>query len=71
VDSFTLDVARPGRFLVRVHFSRYLGLTSGSGCVEPAPGGWTWVSAKSSGRAVVQARFSLGRAFASGGACRG
>jgi hypothetical protein len=68
-DSFALDARAPGRFLVRVRFTRYMTLTHGAGCVAPAPGGWTAVSLRSSGRAVIAARFSLSRAFASGGSC--
>ena len=70
-DSFTLDARAPGRFLVRVHFTRYWTVTSGSGCVAPAPGGWTTVSVGRPGMAVVSASFSLGRAFSSGGSCAG
>jgi hypothetical protein len=70
-DSFALDARAPGRFLVRVRFTRYLTITRGAGCVAPAPGGWTAVSLRSSGPAVVAARFSLSRAFASGESCVG
>jgi hypothetical protein len=68
-DSFTLSAARAGRFVVRVHFTRYWTLTRGSGCVAPAAGGWTAVSVRGAGAAVVTASFSLGRAFSSGGSC--
>jgi hypothetical protein len=68
-DSFALDAHTPGSFVVRVRFTRYLTITRGSGCVEPAPGGWTAVSVRASGPVVVAARFSLSRAFASGGSC--
>lgn len=68
-DSFALDVRAPGSFLVRVHFSRYLFMSRGRGCVEPAQGGWTQVSVRSAGEVVVRAGFSLGRAFSSGGSC--
>jgi hypothetical protein len=68
-DSFTLRASTPGRFAVRVRFTRYWTLTRGAGCVAPAPGGWTAVSLRTAGTAVVAARFSLSRAFASGGSC--
>ncbi len=68
-DSFALDARTPGRFVVRVRFTRYLTIARGAGCVEPAPGGWTAVSLRASGQAVIAARFSLSRAFASGGSC--
>jgi hypothetical protein len=70
-DSFVVRARAPGRFVVRVHFTRYWKLTRGSGCVAPAPGGWTAVSVRTPGTAVVSASFSLGRAFSSGGACAG
>jgi len=68
-DSFALVASAPGRLLVRVRFTRYWTLTRGAGCVAPAPGGWTWVTLRAAGTAVVAARFSLARAFASGGSC--
>jgi hypothetical protein len=68
-DSFALRASKPGRFVVRVHFTRYWTLTSGSGCVARAPGGWTAVSARTRGTVVVSASFSLGRAFSAGGSC--
>jgi hypothetical protein len=68
-ESFTLQAAAPGRFLVRVHFSRYLTAVRGDGCVSAAPAGWTSVLARASGTIVVRARFSLGRALKLEGSC--
>ncbi len=68
-DAFALEATAAGRFLVRVHFTRYWTLTEGHGCVRPAAGGWTAVRLDESGRAVIAARFSLGRVFATGGSC--
>jgi hypothetical protein len=62
-DAFSLVASRPGAFLVRVRFTRYLTVASGSGCVTRAPGGWTTVGAHAAGPIVVKARFSLGRAL--------
>ena len=70
-ESFALRAGRAGTFVVRVHFTRYWALTSGSGCVSQAPGGWTEVRLTAPGKAVVSAGFSLARAFSSGGSCRG
>jgi hypothetical protein len=70
-DSFALRARTPGRFVVRVHFTRYWTLTRGSGCVAPAPGGWTAVNIRAPGTAVVSASFSLARAFSPGGSCGG
>jgi hypothetical protein len=69
-DSFALWADAPGRFLVRVHFTRYWTLTTGAGCVGRAPGGWTSVVARASGTLVVRARISLGRALGLGSSCR-
>jgi hypothetical protein len=68
-DSFALLARAPGRFVVRVRFTRYWTLTRGTGCVTRAPGGWTQVTVRAPGVAVVGARFSLARAFGSGGSC--
>jgi hypothetical protein len=70
-DSFSLLARAPGRFLVRVRFTRYWTLTSGIGCVAPAPGGWTAVSLRAPGSVVIAARFSLARAFGAERSCRG
>jgi hypothetical protein len=68
-DTFSLRAYSPGGLLVRVHFSRYLTVTHGAGCVGPAPGDWTTVLARAPGTLVVQARFSLGRALGLEGTC--
>jgi hypothetical protein len=68
-DSFALRAKAPGRFVVRVRFTRYWTLTRGSGCVARAPGGWTAVSVRAPGATVVTASFSLARGFGSGGSC--
>ena len=70
-DSFSLLARAPGRFVVRVRFTRYWTLTRGAGCVAPAPGGWTAVSVRAAGTAVIAARFSLSRAFGAQSSCRG
>jgi hypothetical protein len=68
-DSFALQAHAAGRFLVRVHFSRYWTLSGGEGCVRPAPGGWTSLTLRAPGAVRVSARFSLARALAPGGSC--
>jgi hypothetical protein len=68
-DSFALQAVSPGRFLVRVHFTRYWTLLSGSGCVGAAPGGWTSVTARAPGTVAVGARFSLRRALGLESSC--
>jgi hypothetical protein len=68
-DSFSLLARAPGRALVRVHYTRYWTVTHGRGCVARGPGGWTYVDAATAGTVAVAARFSLARAFGSGGRC--
>jgi hypothetical protein len=68
-DSLTLRASAPGRFVVRVHFTRYWTVTRGSGCVAPAPEGWTAVSVRAPGTVVIAARFSLARAFGATSSC--
>jgi hypothetical protein len=70
-DSFALHAVSAGRFLVRVHFTRYWTLTRGAGCVSRAPGDWTSVTVRAPGTVVVAARFSLARALGLGSSCRG
>jgi len=69
-DSFALRATGAGSFLVRVHYTRYMTLTQGSGCVGSAPGGWTRVSVDGPGVYVVSARFSLSRALGAGATCQ-
>ena len=65
-DSFALRATRPGRFLVRVRWTRFWTLARGGGRVAQAPGGWTYVFADRPGALRVAARFSLARALARG-----
>jgi hypothetical protein len=69
-DTFVLRAISAGSFLVRVHFSRYLTLERGRGCIGRAPGGWTAVEVSAPGEVVVAARFSLARALGTGRACK-
>jgi hypothetical protein len=68
-ESFTLQADAAGRFVVRVHFTRYWTVARGAGCVGPARGGWTEVSVTGAETAVIAVRFSLSRAFSNGGSC--
>ena len=68
-DSFTLYAPRPGAYTLRVHFTPYWALASGSGCVSRAPDDWTEVRARRAGDLHVVIRFSLGRVFSDGARC--
>ena len=68
-DSFTLQARAPGRFVVRVHFTRYWTLARGAGCVSRTAGGWTALSLRAAGTVVVKASFSLARALGVGSSC--
>jgi len=69
-ESFALRAYAAGRLVVRIHHTRYWTVTGGAGCVGEAPGGWTAVTAAGPGVVSVAARFSLGRALGTAGACR-
>jgi MFS family permease len=68
-DSLSLYAPRPGAYLVRVRFTPYWALGSGSGCVSRAPGEWTEVRARRAGELHVIIRFSLARVFDHGPRC--
>jgi hypothetical protein len=68
-DSFTLRLPQAGAYTVRVHFTPYWALASGSGCVSRAPGDWTRVQVRSAGSARVVIDFSLARVFDQGPRC--
>jgi hypothetical protein len=68
-DSLTLYAPRPGSYTVRVRFTPYWALASGSGCVARAPGEWTDVRARSAGALHVVIRFSLARVFSDAPRC--
>ncbi len=68
-DSLTLYAPRPGSYTVRVHFTPYWALASGSGCVARAPGDWTDVQARRAGSLHVVISFSLARVFSHGPRC--
>jgi hypothetical protein len=69
-DSLTLYAPRPGRYTVRVRFTPYWALASGSGCVSRAPGSWTELLARRAGSLHLVIRFSLARVFSHGPRCR-
>jgi hypothetical protein len=58
-DGFTLWAARPGTFLVRVHYTPYWQISAGLGTVSEAPAGWTTVTVGHAGEIEVDAEFSL------------
>ncbi len=68
-DSFTLHATRPGTIFVRERFTPYWAVTSGTGCVRQAPGGWTEVTVRGPGAVHVAARFSLTRVIDHGPRC--
>lgn len=68
-DGASLLLPRPGSYLLRLRFTPYWELSSGRGCVELAPGGWTRVRARAPGRFVLGIGFSLGRVLGQGPRC--
>jgi hypothetical protein len=61
-DGFTLEVTRPGEFLVRQAFTQYWSIARGQGCLF-RHGDWTLARATHLGVFRVTADFSLGRAW--------
>jgi hypothetical protein len=59
---FSLDVKRPGEFLVRVNFTPYWSISRGAGCILRR-GDWTVARASHPGVFRVAADFSVGRAW--------
>lgn len=59
VDSFRLAFAQPGSTVVRLHWSPWWQVTSGSACLRPGPGDWLTVQASEAGPVTVAARWSL------------
>jgi hypothetical protein len=60
--SFGLDVANPGEFLIRVNFTPYWSIARGAGCLLRR-GEWTVARASHPGIFHVSADFSVGRAW--------
>jgi len=59
---FSLDVTRPGRFLVRLNFTPYWSIGEGSGCLL-RKGDWTIARVAHAGTFSVDADFSLDGAW--------
>jgi hypothetical protein len=68
--SFELSAPRPGRYLVRIHYTPYWTVTGGDGCVERG-GDWTRIDVREPGAVHVAARFSLPGLFGRDSECSG
>ncbi len=60
--SFTVQVRRPGRLVVREHYTPFWSVKSGPGCIEQA-GEWTELRARRPGLVRVGIDFTPGRAL--------
>jgi hypothetical protein len=67
-EGFVLRATGVGEALVRVRFTPYWTATGGA-CLSRAPGGWTAVTLRRTGRVHVGLRFSLRRALRGPGSC--
>ena len=56
-DHFTVRASAPGLITVRVRYTAFWSIASGSGCVGPAPDGWTSVDAYQPGELQLSAVF--------------
>ncbi|HVA76187.1 MAG TPA: hypothetical protein VNF71_16665 [Acidimicrobiales bacterium] len=54
-DHLVLEVQKPGPLTVRVRYTAFWSITTGAGCVGPAPGGWTSVQASLAGPLALSA----------------
>jgi hypothetical protein len=68
-EGFVVDAEAPGTVLVRVHWTPYWSIERGSGCVEPAPAGYTMLDVSAPGRFRVGVDFSPLRAIDGGARC--
>jgi len=70
IDSLRMSVPRAGVYTVRVRFTPYWALSSGSGCVARAGEDWTSIQARRAGPLELVISFSLARVFSRGPRCR-
>jgi hypothetical protein len=56
-DHFTVRASAPGLITVRVRYTAFWSIASGSGCVGPAPDGWTSIDAYQPGELQLSAVF--------------
>jgi MFS family permease len=70
IDSLRMSVPRAGVYTVRVRFTPYWALSSGSGCVARAGEDWTSIQARRAGSLQLVISFSLSRVFSRGPRCR-
>jgi hypothetical protein len=66
-DGFSIAASRAGHFLVRVHYTPYWSVVSGSATVRQGADDWTEVYVKRAGTIAVDAEFSLDAMSAAGG----
>ena len=70
IDSLRMSVPRAGVYTVRVRFTPYWALSSGSGCVARGSEDWTNIQAHRAGSLQLVVSFSPGRIFSRGPRCR-
>ncbi len=58
-DGFSIDAHKPGRFLVRVHYTPYWSVLAGTATVAQGDDDWTEVDVRRPGTISVDAEFSL------------
>jgi hypothetical protein len=66
--SVDLLARKPGRVLLRVHWTPYWRITAGTGCVQQA-GDWTALRLRAAGRVRLEASFSISRVRATTPRC--
>jgi hypothetical protein len=69
-DEVDLVASRAGRVLLRIHFTPYLRLVAGAGCITPSRLGWTRLAVKRPGPLRLRSGFSVQRLLSDDPNCR-
>jgi hypothetical protein len=67
--AITLHARRPGRFLLRMHYSPYWQLPPRAGCIAPTPSGWTELRLRQPGTLRLTSDFGLDQLADRNGSC--
>ena len=59
-DGFSVRAIKAGKFVVRIHYTPYWKVTSGSATITSTTSGWTQIVVPRRGEVAVDAEFSLG-----------
>ncbi len=69
-DAVDLTATRNGSVLLRIHYTPYLRLVAGAGCIGPSRLGWTRLTVKRPGRLTLDSGFSVRQFLSDDPICR-